>query len=303
VVTEAGGGGSDQRLGIVGIEGERLVKLVQGLLILLIAPEELAPQHTRLGNAGLGGQPVLERSLRLLVAPQTAQRARPQGERPRLVGMDPQRRVGRFERLRWALALSEDLRPQQQQLEVARRERELGALADTIAATGRPRPTVLPADLERPEAIEEIGAALQAQGLEPDVVVNNAGFGLYGTFGTLDRAGQRAMIEVNVRALSELSLAFIDSIARHRGGILNVSSIVAYLPGPGMAVYYATKAYVLSFSEALHCELKPRGVRVTALCPGPVPTEFQCPRPHRSCRRRAAPRPRSPPSPFPTAAD
>src|SRR2546430_12523415 len=83
------------------------------------------------------------------------------------------------------------------------------------------------------------------------------------------------MIGLNVRALSDLSYAFIEPIARHRGGILNVSSIAAYLPGPGMAVYYATKAYVLSFSEALHRELKPRGVRVTALCPGPVPTEFQ----------------------------
>jgi uncharacterized protein len=78
-----------------------------------------------------------------------------------------------------------------------------------------------------------------------------------------------------VRALTDLSLAFIDSLARHRGGILNVASVAGFLPGPGMAVYYATKAYVLSFSEALHHELRPKGVRVTALCPGPVPTEFQ----------------------------
>ena len=78
----------------------------------------------------------------------------------------------------------------------------------------------------------------------------------------------------NVRALTELSLAFIGSLERHRGGILNVGSIAGFLPGPGMAVYYATKAYVLSFSEALHSELKPRVVRVTVLCPGPVPTEF-----------------------------
>ena len=76
------------------------------------------------------------------------------------------------------------------------------------------------------------------------------------------------------RALAELSLAFVDSLARHRGGILNVGSMAGFLPGPGMAVYYASKAYVLSFSEALHSELKPRGVRVTVLCPGPVPTEF-----------------------------
>ena len=82
------------------------------------------------------------------------------------------------------------------------------------------------------------------------------------------------MIDLNVRALTELSLAFVDSLARHRGGILNVGSMAGFLPGPGMAVYYASKAYVLSFSEALHSELKARGVRVTVLCPGPVPTEF-----------------------------
>jgi short-subunit dehydrogenase len=158
---------------------------------------------------------------------------------------------------------------------VARRERELGALADEIAATGRPRPTVLPADLERPEAVERIGEALRTQGLEPDNVVNNAGFGLLGVAGAPHRAKHLAMIDLNVRALTDMSLAFVDSLARHRGGILNVSSVAAFLPGPSMAVYYASKAYVLSFSEALHRELAPRGVRVTALCPGPVPTEFQ----------------------------
>ena len=78
----------------------------------------------------------------------------------------------------------------------------------------------------------------------------------------------------NVRTLTELSLAFVDSLARHRGGVLNVGSVAGFLPGPGMAVYYASKAYVLSFSEALHSELSRRGVRVTVLCPGPVPTEF-----------------------------
>jgi uncharacterized protein len=92
---------------------------------------------------------------------------------------------------------------------------------------------------------------------------------------TLDRDAQLAMIDLNVRALTDLSLAFIDSLARHRGGILNVASVAAFLPGPGMAVYYASKAYVLSFSQALHYELAGRNIRVTALCPGPVPTEFQ----------------------------
>ena len=77
-----------------------------------------------------------------------------------------------------------------------------------------------------------------------------------------------------MRALTDLSLAFVDSLARHRGGLLNVGSMAGFLPGPGMAVYYATKAYVLSFCEALHSEFKARGVRVTVLCPGPVPTEF-----------------------------
>src|SRR5262249_3568784 len=90
-----------------------------------------------------------------------------------------------------------------------------------------------------------------------------------------DRAEQLAMIDLNVRALTELSLAFIDTLERRKGGILNVASIAGFFPGPGMSVYYATKAYVVSLSEALHQELKPRGVRVTALCPGPVATEFQ----------------------------
>src|SRR6185437_13202110 len=97
--------------------------------------------------------------------------------------------------------------------------------------------------------------ALVAQGAEPQFIVNNAGFGLVGTAASLDRDEQLAMIDVNIRALTELSLAFVDSLARHRGGILNVASVAAFLPGPGMAVYFASKAYVLSFSEALHREL------------------------------------------------
>jgi short-subunit dehydrogenase len=158
---------------------------------------------------------------------------------------------------------------------VARRERALNALADTIAARGHARPVVLPLDLERPEAADLIGTHLIVLGLEPEIVVNNAGFGLFGAARALDRAEQLAMVDLNVRTLTELSLAFVDGLERRRGGILNVASVAGFLPGPGMAVYYATKAFVLSFSEALHHELKPRGVRVTALCPGPVPTEFQ----------------------------
>ena len=91
----------------------------------------------------------------------------------------------------------------------------------------------------------------------------------------IDRAEQLAMIDLNVRALTDLSLRWIDGIVKHKGGILNVASVAGFLPGPGMAVYYASKAYVLSFTEALSRELEPQGVRVTALCPGPVLTEFQ----------------------------
>ena len=158
---------------------------------------------------------------------------------------------------------------------VARREDRLKALADEIAAGGRPRPTVLALDLERRDAVATLAAQLTAQGLEPAYVINNAGFGLSGPAAKLSRDEELAMVDLNVRALTELSLAFVDSLERHRGGILNVASVAAFMPGPGMAVYYASKAYVLSFSEALHRELKRRGVRVTALCPGPVPTEFQ----------------------------
>jgi uncharacterized protein len=157
---------------------------------------------------------------------------------------------------------------------IARREDRLHALADEIAATGARRPMVIAADLLKAGATRLIGEVLAAQGAEPQFVVNNAGFGLVGLASARDRDEQLEMIDLNMRALTELSLAFVDSLARHRGGLLNVGSMAGFLPGPGMAVYYATKAYVLSFTEALHSELKPLGVRVAVLCPGPVPTEF-----------------------------
>ena len=157
---------------------------------------------------------------------------------------------------------------------VARREDRLRQLADEIAATGAPKPIVIVADLFKSGAARQIGEVLAANGVEPQFMVNNAGFGLVGLASSHDREEQLAMIDLNVRVLTELSLAFIPTLERHRGGLLNVGSMAGFLPGPGMAVYYATKAYVLSFSEALHSELKARGVRVTVLCPGPVPTEF-----------------------------
>jgi short-subunit dehydrogenase len=158
---------------------------------------------------------------------------------------------------------------------VARREQALTALSDDIVATGRPRPLVLAVDLVRSGAAARIAAALAGHGLVAQYVVNNAGFGLVGRADALDRDDQLAMIDLNVRALVELSLAFVADLEGQRGGILNVASVASFMPGPGSAVYYASKAFVLSFSAALHAELAPRGVRVTALCPGPVPTGFQ----------------------------
>ena len=158
---------------------------------------------------------------------------------------------------------------------VARRADRLGKLADEIAAAGGTAPIVISCDLAQADAGDRIAAALAAEGVEVEYLVNNAGYGLFGRAIDRDRAEQLGIVAVNIRALTDLSLRFADQLVRHRGGILNVGSIAAFLPGPGMAVYYASKAYVLSFSEALRQELAPLGVRVTALCPGPVLSEFQ----------------------------
>jgi uncharacterized protein len=156
---------------------------------------------------------------------------------------------------------------------VARREHRLVELADEIAAAGRPRPNVLSVDLERRGAVSLLAAELGARDLEPANVVNNAGFGLVGQALRLDRNEQLAMIDLNVRALTELSspTAWLATAAAFSTSPRSRLSC----PAPGMAVYYASKAYVLSFSEALHHELAGLGVRVTALCPGPVATGFQ----------------------------
>jgi len=177
---------------------------------------------------------------------------------------------------------------------VARREQRLKALAAEIVASGAPEPLVLAIDLTLPTAAAWIGNALAARGLEPQYVVNNAGFGVVGRADALDRDEQLATIDLNMRALADLSLAFVDSLARHRGGILNVASVAGLIPGPGSAVYYASKAFVVSFSDALHAELAPRGIRVTCLCPGPVATGFQA---------RAGVAEAEPPRPFALPAD
>jgi uncharacterized protein len=159
---------------------------------------------------------------------------------------------------------------------VARTEDRLHALAAELGARYRVQVHVLPADLNWPGAAAELHAAVQARGLNVDILVNNAGLGGYGEFSTQPSDEIDRMIAVNISALTGLTRAFLpDMLARGRGRVLNVASTAAFQPGPLMAVYYATKAYVLSFSEAVAEEVAGSGVSVTALCPGPVQTGFQ----------------------------
>jgi uncharacterized protein len=156
----------------------------------------------------------------------------------------------------------------------ARREAPLKRLADEIAAAGHTRPQVITADLAAPEGIAALSRELSERELEPSYLVNNAGFGAFGAAAEIALADQLKLIDLDVRALTDLTLRFADSVTRHRGGILNVASIAGFLPGPGMAAYHAAKAYVISFTDALHQEMGAEGVKVCALCPGPVETEF-----------------------------
>ena len=153
---------------------------------------------------------------------------------------------------------------------VARRLDLLAKLADEL---GDARAVEL--DLSLPDAADRLLADLAAHGEHVELLVNNAGFGLTGRFAALDGKRQRQMIDLNCGALTELAHAVLPAMLdRGSGAILNVASTAAFQPGPGMAVYFATKAFVLSFSEALHEEVKGKGVTVTALCPGPTATEF-----------------------------
>ena len=116
---------------------------------------------------------------------------------------------------------------------VDRRVDRLTTLASEIVAAGGTAPILIPCDLEHPDACDKIAATLAAEGVEVEFVVNNAGFGLFGNAIELDRAEQLGIIAVNIRALTDLSLRFSDSLIRHRGGILNVGSLAGFLPGPG----------------------------------------------------------------------
>jgi short-subunit dehydrogenase len=152
----------------------------------------------------------------------------------------------------------------------ARRKERLDALA---AELGNARAVEI--DLSREGVAAELVANVEAAGERIDLLVNNAGFGLTGRFASQDSARLRQMIDLNCGALTELCRAVAPAmIERRSGAILNVASTAAFQPGPGMAVYFATKAYALSLTEALHEELRHHGVAVSALCPGPTATEF-----------------------------
>jgi short-subunit dehydrogenase len=159
---------------------------------------------------------------------------------------------------------------------VARSRDRLEAIARGLTEEFGVSITILARDLARPESPAEVARELAELGLAIDVLVNDAGFGVYGPFAQTPLEKELAMIQVNVTALTHLTkLLLPPMLDRRRGRILNVASTAAFQPGPLMAVYYASKAYVLSFTEALANEVDGSGVTVTALCPGPTITEFQ----------------------------
>ena len=156
---------------------------------------------------------------------------------------------------------------------VARSVDRLTALAARIEGAGG-KATVLPADLAAPGAAQRLFDEIQQRDLPVDTLVNNAGFGFYGPFETEAPVHLGEMLQVNIVALTELTRLFVPSLLERRGAVLNVASTVAFQPSPYMSAYGATKAFVLSLSEALWAEYRARGLHVAAVCPGPVETPF-----------------------------
>jgi uncharacterized protein len=158
---------------------------------------------------------------------------------------------------------------------LARHRPQLMEVSEQLGHTYGVQTQIVVADLSHPRVPEEVIMQLNETGTKVACLVNNAGFGAYGDVHELPLETQMNMIQVNVASLVELTHRLLPHIITVRGRILNVASTAAFQPGPHMAAYYATKAFVLSFSEALAEELAPKGVHVSTLCPGPVPTEFQ----------------------------
>ncbi|MDF2910013.1 MAG: family NAD(P)-dependent oxidoreductase [Sporolactobacillus laevolacticus] len=154
---------------------------------------------------------------------------------------------------------------------VSRNEEKMRSIKDALPERSV---AIIQKDLSKQGAAKEVFDEVKKDGRSVNVLINNAGFGLVGAFDSLDTDLQNEMIQLNVTALTNLTSYFLPELKQHAGKILNVASTAAYQPGPFMAVYFATKAYVLSFSEALAEELSGSGVSVTALCPGPTHTNF-----------------------------
>lgn len=172
---------------------------------------------------------------------------------------------------------------------IARNTAALEKLAAELRQEHGIKVDILTADLAWSESAARIFSDLKGRGITVDVLVNNAGFGLHGTFVDLPLKRQLEIVSVNVSALVELTGLFLPGmIQRKRGGILNVGSVAGFVPGPHMAVYYASKAFVLSFSEALHEELRGTGIQITNLCPGPTESNFsQVARSHHTRKAQA----------------
>jgi uncharacterized protein len=158
---------------------------------------------------------------------------------------------------------------------VAQTEPALRALADELRAQHGVAVTIVTQDLAQPDAARAVYDAVRRAGINVDVLVNNAGYASYGPFAQADLRNELDEMQVNMMALTALTGLFLPAmVARRHGGVLNVASTAAFQPGPGMAVYYATKAFVLSFSEALAYEVHDAGIAVTALCPGATRSGF-----------------------------
>jgi short-subunit dehydrogenase len=158
---------------------------------------------------------------------------------------------------------------------VSRNRSHLDGLAETLRQQYQIQATVLPADLSIPNIAAEIFQQVRAQNVPVEFLVNNAGFGAFGPFADSDLMTQLNMIQVNVSALVQLTrLCLPPMLERHSGRIMNVASTAAFVPGPYMSIYYATKAFVLSFSEAVDAEISGTGVTITTVCPGVTETEF-----------------------------
>lgn len=157
----------------------------------------------------------------------------------------------------------------------SRSRRQLEAVSEELTSTTGKDIRIVPCDLSVPNAGRQLFGEVQRLGVPVEMLINNAGFGLLGRFWQVDHAREMQMLQLNVAALTELSRLFLPQmVAAGKGFVMNVASTAAFQPGPLMAVYYASKSYVLSFSVALANEAKEFGVKVSCLCPGPTRSEF-----------------------------